>query len=581
MTTPPPRADPTGGTPTGGNPAGAAPVAGAAVPLPPMRYDLWGTPAEAKPLSPQLQQLLAELLGVGSDQVHRVPEDRIRLTDSALSPADLDALAGIVGAEHVSCERAQRMPRSRGKSYLDLLDWRTDAVLDAPDAVVVPGTDEELAALLRWCSAEQIAVVPFGGGTSVVGGLRPERAGCRAVLSVDMARFDECTDIDPISGLATLGAGLPAPRAEELLAAHGLQLGHFPQSFPYATIGGFAATRSSGQSSSGYGRFDEMVEEIEVMTPVGALALGRAPASAAGPDLRELFLGSEGTLGIITRVRLRVHPVPETVRHAAYTFPDFSSGAAALRQIAQSGTRPAVLRLSDETESAVNLAGGDAIGDTAAAPQGCLAIALFEGTEQEVAWREAETTRILAAAGGAALGPGPAQAWEHGRFGAPVLRDALLDNGALCETLETATCWSNVQQLREAVTAALTEALSADGGIAVVMCHISHIYPTGCSLYFTVVSQAGAAPHARWQRAKQAACEAIVSAGGTITHHHAVGTDHAPYMHAEVGELGLRALAVVKRELDPAGICNPAKLIAPPDASPDVIKLDQAGDGSS
>lgn len=326
-------------------------------------------------------------------------------------------------------------------------------------------------------------------------------------------------------------------------------------------------TRSSGQSSAGYGRFDEMVSGLTVVTPVGVIEAGRAPASAAGPDLRQWLLGSEGAFGVCTRVRVRIHPVPEVVRHEAFRFPDFATGAAALRAVEQQGTGPTVIRLSDETETMVNLATatesiGEQAGDDEDRSGGCLCLCLFEGTAAHAGSRHAETREVLIAHGGISLGPGPAQSWEHGRFGTPVLRDALLDNGALVETLETATDWSRLPALRAAVTEALTTSLEASGTPALVMCHISHVYPTGASLYFTVVAgQRGQDPVAQWLEAKRAASEAIVAAGGTITHHHAVGVDHRPYLESEIGEVGLRMLRAVKNAVDPHGVCNPGTLI--------------------
>ncbi|UVE96967.1 FAD-binding oxidoreductase [Dietzia sp. B32] len=534
-----------------------------------MSLSRWGTDAEARDLSESIRTLLRDVLGVTAETGRRFDPTAVTASPSRLTDDDLAALAGIVGAGNVSADDAQRLPRARGKSTPDLLAWRTRPVVDCPDAVVAPGDDDEVAALLNWCTTEKVAVVPFGGGTSVVGGLTPGAGTNRAVVSVDLAHFNGLESIDPESGEAVLGAGVTGPRAEELLAAHGFSLGHFPQSFPYATLGGYAMTRSSGQSSAGYGRFDEMVSGLTVVTPVGVIEAGRAPASAAGPDLRQWLLGSEGAFGVCTRVRVRIHPVPEVVRHEAFRFPDFATGAAALRAVEQQGTGPTVIRLSDETETMVNLATAtDSIGETGAGPDsdsgtgGCLCLCLFEGTAAHAESRHAETREVLLAHGGTSLGPGPARSWEHGRFGAPVLRDALLDNGALVETLETATDWSRLPGLRAAVAEALTSSLEASGTPALVMCHISHVYPTGASLYFTVVAgQRGADPVAQWAEAKRAASEAIVAAGGTITHHHAVGVDHRPYLESEIGEVGVRMLRAVKSAVDPRGVCNPGTLI--------------------
>lgn len=531
-----------------------------------MVYNKWGTLDEAKELSPSIQKMLGSMLGVTKP----APVQEPKLAASRATEGDLAALGRIVGEAFVSTAVGHRRPRARGKSYLDLLDWRMGEEISAPDAVVTPETEEQILEILQYCSAEGIAVVPFGGGTSVVGGINPVQGeGHRAVISVDLARFDALEDVDAESGLATLGAGLMGPHAELKLAEYCLQLGHFPQSFPYATIGGFAATRSSGQNSAGYGRFDDMVRELTVVTPQGIIRPGQAsPATAAGPSLKQLFLGSEGLFGIITRVRVHVHPIPEVKLYEAFTFPTFDKGVAALRAVEQSGANPAVLRLSDEIESSVNLTSTDKIGESESEDnKGCRAIAMFEGSEEHARRTHQETRSVMLAHGGTSVGEGPARQWEKGRFGAPVLRDTLMDAGALCETLETATDWSNVPRLKKAVGAALASQLVGESA-ALIMCHVSHVYATGCSLYFTIVagaSEDNESTARKWRAAKSAATEAMTKNGGTVTHHHAVGTDHLPWMGEEISPLGINILKAVKRELDPAGILNPGKTFELPD----------------
>ncbi|WP_333618443.1 FAD-binding oxidoreductase [Dietzia sp.] len=527
-----------------------------------MRFDLWGTRDEAKPLSPSITKLLSRVMGVDTDRDNTVEADRIVLSESRLGEAAKAALGKIVGEAKLTQDRDQRMARARGKSSLDLLEWRAGEEISAPDAVLAPGSEEEILAILEYCSDNRIAVVPFGGGTSVVGGINPARGEFDAVVSLDLRRFDAIEDVDPVSGLATLGAGLSGPHAEMLLADRGLQLGHFPQSFPYATIGGFAVTRSAGQNSAGYGRFDDMVRELTIVTPRGVFHPGKqSPASAAGPDLKEIVMGSEGTFGVVTRVRVHVHPIPQVKRYEAFVFPSFAEGANALREVEQQGTGPTVIRLSDEIESAINLTSSDAIGESSQAPQGCLCITVFEGTFEHAASRHEETRNLILANGGVSAGEAPARKWEEGRFGAPVLRDSLLDAGALCETLETATDWSNVPRLKAAVGDALATALNDSGTMVLVMCHISHVYATGCSLYFTIVAAQDDNPLEQWRAAKKKVSQAIEANGGTITHHHAVGTDHMPYMTDEIEPLGVELLRGIKRTLDPAGILNPGKLL--------------------
>jgi len=527
--------------------------------LPPMAWDGWGDPGLAKPLSAGIRALLEQALGVTGTEIGAPGIDEVQLSSSALVPNHRDGLAAIVGSDYLRTGDRDRLLHAGGKSTLDLLR-RRQIRQDAPDAVMLPGSEDDISAILDYCTQHRIAVVPFGGGTSVVGGLDPIRDGFDAVVTLDLRRFDELHWLDETSSEAELGAGVTGPEAERLLGERGFSLGHFPQSFRFASIGGFAATRSSGQNSAGYGRFNDMVRGMRVVSPAGVLDLGRAPASAAGPDLRELFAGSEGVFGIITRVRVRVHPVPEAVRYEAWSFPDFTTGADALRAVIQTGTGPTVLRLSDEVETGINLATTSNIGEQSITG-GCLAITMFEGSHAHAESRHEETSAVLAAHGGTSLGEGPAKAWEHGRFNAPYLRDALLSAGALCETLETATSWSNLAVLKVAVTEALRTALTESGTAALVMCHISHVYPTGASLYFTVVAGQRGDVAEQWHAAKAAAAHAIVTRGGTITHHHAVGTDHRPWMADEIGDLGVRVLRAVKQTLDPAGILNPGKLI--------------------
>jgi alkyldihydroxyacetonephosphate synthase len=510
----------------------------------------WGDPAAVAPLPESTRGLVELAFGIHESPAVENPV----LPTPVIPTAVLAELRELLGHEHVRTDDLSRRLRTRGKSTPDLLRARAGDLTDAPDAVVRPGTHDEVAAVLDVAVRHHVAVVPFGGGTSVTGGLVARRKGYAGVLSLDLVRMKAIRDVDPVSMTAVLEPGLRGPEAEALLAEHGMTLGHYPQSFEYATIGGFAATRSSGQSSAGYGRFDALVVGLTVATPGGTLELGSAPANAAGPDLRQLVLGSEGVFGVITSVRVRVRPLPAEKVYDAWHFGSFADGAAAMRSLAQSVLMPTVLRLSDENETALNLAsqsdvGGDSTG-------GCLMIVGHEGAAVGPK-REAVAT-VLASLGGTDLGEERGRSWAAGRFHAPYLRDAMLDVGVLVETLETATFWSNVDRVYAAVRDALTGAL---GEKALVLCHISHVYETGCSLYFTVAAPEADDPLAQWLAAKAAASDAMTGAGATITHHHAVGTDHKPWLAREIGEVGVRVLRAVKAELDPTGVLNPGVLI--------------------
>jgi alkyldihydroxyacetonephosphate synthase len=517
-----------------------------------MHPSRWGDPTRARSLPEEARGLVEMVFGVDD----RPAVEHPALAPCALAPGLVEDLGVLLGPEHVLTDDDTRRLRTRGKSTPDLLRARAGDLTDAPDAVVRPGSHEEVAAVLAFAVEHHLAVVPFGGGTSVTGGLVARREGFAGVLSLDLVRMKRLLAVDHVSMTATLEPGLRGPEAEALLAGEGMTLGHFPQSFEYASIGGFAATRSSGQSSAGFGRFDALVVGLTVATPQGRIDLGTAPANAAGPDLRQLFLGSEGTLGVITSVTVRVRPVPAVKVYEAWRWPSFADGAAAMRTLAQAGLLPTVLRLSDESESAINLADPTAIGGESAA--GCLMVTGFEGEPAAVEAKRAAVTAVLAGLGGTGVGTAAGEKWAHGRYDAPYLRDSLLDAGVLVETLETATFWSNLERLYTDVRTALETTL---GQPSLVLCHISHVYETGASLYFTVAAKEADDPLAQWRAAKAAASDAMLAAGATITHHHAVGTDHKPWFEREIGPVGVSILRAVKADLDPTGVLNPGVLI--------------------
>ncbi|HEV7203449.1 MAG TPA: FAD-binding oxidoreductase [Jatrophihabitans sp.] len=488
----------------------------------------------------------------------------VAVADAVVPPTTLpsDAAAALeqaLGAEHIRTDHDVRVEHTRGFSTPDLLRLRRGDASDAPDAVLFPGSHDEVVRVLEICSEHRIAVVPYSGGTSVVGGLTPVRDGFAAVVALDLRHLDQLVSLDDVSRTAVLQTGLRGVRAEELLGAQGYTLGHFPQSYEMATIGGYAAARSAGQSSAGYGRFDEMVVGLTVATPTGTLALGTAPMSAAGPDLRQLILGSEGAFGVITSVTARVHRAPAVRVFEGWRFPSFSDGAAALRLLAQDGPMPTVLRLSDEVETAVNLA--DPSAAMSGNSGGCLVITGYEGATDAVATMRAGVTARLLARGAESLGEEPGEKWRRGRFRGPYLRDPLLAAGALVETLETVTFWSNIEPLKAAITEAIQGALTELGVPSLVLCHVSHVYETGASLYFTIVTKQLDDPLAQWAHAKAAANAAIGRCGAAISHHHGVGTDHREAFAHEVGPLAIGVLHAVKATLDPAGILNPGVLI--------------------
>ncbi|MGY1813861.1 FAD-binding oxidoreductase [Blastococcus sp. SYSU D00820] len=534
------------------------------------RLDLGTDPDLSTALNRAARKHLARELGWTPRPTPAVPVKEIRLAPSRLSEEALASLTGLLGEENVTTDRESRLRHAGGKSYLDLLRRREGDASDAPDAVVRPGTTEETAALLALCSRLAVVVVPFGGGTSVVGGLSGMDPDDRPSISVDLGRMAGLQAVDVPSSLVTVGPGMRGPALEAALEKQGLTLGHLPQSWEYATLGGYAATRSAGQASTGVGRFDDLVAGVTLATPTGVLEVGSPPASAAGPDLLGLALGSEGALGIITELRLRVRPRPQTTSYEGWSFRSWAAGLAGLQRLARHDLLPDVVRLSDPDETRANLLMASGPGAKALRAslrtrrhgEGCLLVVGWEGLPTIVRARMRAAASVLKDGGAIRVGTRVGESWRKHRFEAPYLRDRLLDAGLLVETLETAATWTALPTVYDAVRAALTRSLARDGRRPLVMSHVSHGYATGASLYVTVLADRDDdLPLQQWLTAKRAATDALLAAGGTLTHHHAVGADHRPWLEREIGPLGVDVLRAVKQRLDPQGICNPGVLL--------------------
>ncbi|GAC1437684.1 MAG: FAD-binding oxidoreductase [Solirubrobacteraceae bacterium] len=538
-----------------------------------MRWWGWGRAAHAPALGDHALALLREELGVAQDAVGPPELSAVKLAPSRLLAPERDRLAAVTGARWLDTSHERRVLHAGGKGYPDLLGMRAGVPEAAPDAVLAPASHEEIKALLELCGELGVAVVPFGGGTSVVGGVAPLSGAHGRVIALDLGRLDALSGVDLQSLTVRAGAGMRGPALEAALAEHGLTLGHFPQSFEYVTLGGCAATRSAGQASTGYGRFEELVAGLRLAAPAGELRVAPMPASAAGPALRELVVGSEGVLGVISELHLHVRPRPQETRFEGLFFTSFEQGAEALRVLAQEHASPDVARLSDEAETRLSLALAGTGGLKGLLGRGylrlrgyrggCLAIVGWEGEADLVSRRRSRSLAILERTGALGLGSGPGRAWAASRFSGPYLRDDLMARGLLVETLETAAQWSDLHRVHWAVSGALRDTLAARGTPPLVMCHISHLYESGASLYFTFLARAEAGRELeQWQAAKRSACEAILAHGGTLTHHHAVGRDHAPWLEREIGADGVAVLRAVKERLDPAGIMNPGKLLS-------------------
>jgi alkyldihydroxyacetonephosphate synthase len=447
----------------------------------------------------------------------------------------------------------------------------------APDVVVYPTSAAEVAAVLACAEAQQLSVIPFGGGTSVVGGVDPVCPSDKcAVLTLDTTRLDKLISLDAISLTASFEAGIDGPALEQTLAASGFTLGHFPQSFEHSTLGGWIAARSSGQQSDGYGGIDALVVSLKLVTPRGELVTLPVPRRATGPDLNGMVLGSEGTLGVIVEatVRIRRRPALQDIR--GMLFRDFGAGMKAIRAWLAAGLPLTMMRLSDARETELSLllrhdparrfdAAEALLAATRSLGYGAERTLMLFGVEGDE--RSALTAQMLraqaigVAQGGLPLGKSPGEAWKKDRFRNPYLRDLLLDHGAAIDTMETAFEWSRLESGHRRVIEALERASAEHAGGGIAMAHVSHSYADGACVYFVVLYPLSRSdPLAQWRCIKRAATDAIVDAGGTLSHHHGVGTDHAPWLEQEHGALGLSALRALKAAFDPNGIMNPGKL---------------------
>ena len=506
--------------------------------------------------------------------------DDLTLPEPALSSSQRAALSAAVGAEWTCTDRYERVFHAVGRSYWDLLRLRAGELDAAPDAVVYPDSTAALSAIVAWASAEGVALVPYGGGSSVVGAVEALREGHSAVVTVDMARMDKVLSIDPVSMTATAQAGIYGPVLEAKLQAEGLTLGHYPQSFEFSTLGGWIAARGSGQLSYRYGAAAELFAGGTLVTPQGPLSLDAHPNSAAGPDLRHLVAGSEGTLGIIAEATVRLHTAPAARDYRGFLFPDFASGAEVVRQLVQEGVEVAMLRLSDADETYflgqqrsfgrpegwLQRTTRGALGLVGGGRRPCLLLVGLEGTAASVSAARVAVARVAMGAGGLPAGAAPGKSWLASRFEMPYLRDAMLDHGLGAGTLETATSWARLPDLHRTLQKRLADSIrqvvDRGEGAPIVMAHISHAYRDGASLYFTFVFPvAHRGARAQWRIIQREAVEAVLAGGGTLSHHHGVGRDLRGWLVAEKGPLGVSVLRAAKQALDPTSILNPGKLL--------------------
>jgi len=504
-----------------------------------------------------IAQHVAAVLGIAEPALRPAPTfEGIRMPEPRVTvPAELAAF--------VTGDRLERAMHAHGKGYRDVARAFAGDFSGAPDAVASPRDEDEVAAVLAWCERERVAVIPFGGGTSVVGGVeRPTGGEWRGAVTVDLRAMDRVLEVDAVSRAARIQAGTFGPHLEQQLAAHGLTLRHYPQSFEHSTLGGWIATRAGGHFATLYTHVDDLVESVRMVTPRGVFATRRLPASGAGPAPDRLVLGSEGTLGIVTEAWMRVRPRPRFRASASVRFAGLMEGARAARAIAQSGLYPSNCRLLDPLEATLNGVTSDG---------GAVLLLAFESAEQSMrAWID----RALAIAlehGGTSSGAKErvdergadtaAEAWRQAFVDAPYLQSALVSLGIVADTFETACTWDRFESLHARVLAGVGDTMRTACGGGVLTCRFTHVYPDGPAPYFTFVAPGRPGEElAQWEVIKNAAGDALAASGATITHHHAVGRLHRPWYEKEVPPLFVEALRAAKKRLDPEGIMNPGVL---------------------
>ncbi len=506
--------------------------------------------------------------------------DDIELPLPRLESEAMQQLEGLLGKENISTDKFDRVSHSMGKSYRDLIRNRLRRIDNPVDVVVWPRSEEEVVKLLALAAEKHIAVIPFGGGSSVVGGVEPQGADAFAgVITVDMGRINQVLELDAMSHIARIQAGAQGPYLEEQLNAKGFTLGHFPESWNHSALGGWIAARAAGRQSTGYGKIEEMMISVRMVTPTGTIVTRRIPATAAGPKLMDLLVGSEGTLGIITEASMKVRPLPSVFDYSGLLFKNFAAGVSCVREILQGEVRPTAIRISDEDETrlgqAWRLTSGKVFKHKAedfalgllekrgySLHNGAFMVLGVEGEKEEVEERKKKLVKVCRKMGGFYLGTGAGLHWYNGRYDNAYLRDKLINYGIMVDTLETASTWDNYLHVYGEVQKAMKDAIEARGVKGLVTCHLSHAYPHGASLYYIFISGMSATDEeGQWVEVKKAASDAMMAAGATITHHHGLGYEHAPWLPDEVGREGLRALRALKQTLDPDGIMNPGKIL--------------------
>jgi alkyldihydroxyacetonephosphate synthase len=540
---------------------------------------------------PELGPFLRKAVGIDVRQPPaRAPAlDKLDIPESRLPAALGDALEAALGAAAVSTDARDRVIHARGKSLPDLVRHRRGDLGRIPDVVVRPSGEEEIANVLRLVLEADAVLIPFGGGTNISGSLEAMDDEARPIVSLDLERLDQVLEIDDASRLARVQAGAFGPALETELGARGWTLGHFPDSFSHSTLGGWIATRSSGMQSDKYGDIADLTRGLRAVTPAGILAIRPVPSTSTGPSVREMILGSEGRLGIITEATVHVHRLPEQRVILGYLLPTWAISLDVMRAIAASEAAPSVTRVSDPAETEFSFATRktptplDRVKSRALRAllrrrgidpaQMCLAFIGYEGTRRHVAGQRRLVEAIVKEHGGLGIGRSPGELYDQKKFDTPYIRDFLLDRGALADVSETSAPWSALPALYDRAMGAAREAFAALGVHGYVMCHLSHSYHSGACLYFTFAFNAAGVEDelAAYRMVKSAVQQSFLDAGATLSHHHAVGTEHAQWLEQDISRAGVSMVRALLAGVDPGENLNPGKILDAP-ASVDVAR---------
>jgi alkyldihydroxyacetonephosphate synthase len=510
--------------------------------------------------------------------------DKLTVADSLAPAPFVSALAAIVGDAFVSTDKMERVVHTYGKSIRDLIRVRANLIERAPDVVVYPADEDETQRVVDAAIAADVVIIPFGGGSNIASSLEPRADETRVVLSLDMGRMRELISIDEESGLARIQAGALGPDLEAQLEKRGWTLGHFPDSFTHSSLGGWIATRSSGMQSDKYGDIADIVRGLHVVRPSspgrdGILVIRAIPSSSTGPSVRDMIVGSEGRLGIITEATVQVHRTPAKRDVYAYFFPNWEAGTAAMQEIAESDATPSITRVSDARETSFSLATSKESHGVAKFLSGtvlpflmkrkgwklddiCLSFIGYEGGEAHAKRQKKLVEAIVTKHGGMGVGSGPGVLYDQKKFDTPYIRDFLLDRGAAGDVSESAMPWSKVNQLHDAVRVAADKAFDEIGIKGWIMSHLSHSYHSGACLYFTFAFVFGDDPIGEYNVVKTAIQQAFIDNGGSLSHHHGVGLEHAPWLEQDISSEGVALMRGLFASADPGENFNPRKIVS-------------------